>query len=211
MSENKTFTEKLFASGKNALNPIKLLARVFMFIVFGVLTAFPYLINALNKANFSGTVWYEKLFSFVAVASEATGKGMLIGFSSLFDIVFNKLGDGTMGAGDWIYGTLVLFFGIWVVYQPLAILFDIADLKQGAAYSKLWALLSSLVILIFLIAGAYFITDGQTLTSSIDSGDDIIADAQENIYNETDINVSDIVAVIDFNENEIQNETQAST
>lgn len=189
-NENSSFWDKLFRSGADALNPLTIIIRFAIFLGFGFLTAFPYLIRNLNQLNSKipdGVSLGVKAWYLFLALIETTSKGMVIGLSTLWDILLRlDIVIAEKLIGDIFYGVLVLILATLAIYTfPISTIFNFADLKKGAHYSKFWAFIFSVIIIIFIAAPlSNMWLEGDTLTSDIDS--DEKEDLEQKLENSTE-------------------------
>jgi hypothetical protein len=180
MNEKKGMWAKLLDSGADALNPVNILVKIVFFFTFAVLTSFAYIVKNLDTVFEAGGSWLTYFFAF----SKATWQGVAIGSSTLWHLLLNWEEKITIGHhyGTLAYAILVLILTTVIVYQVVAILFDIFDAQSGKHYPKIVAVLLSALIACFVLAPiSYNIVDGDTLTSNIKEADDF------GVLNETQI------------------------
>jgi len=179
MTETKT--NKLMESLLKELSIKNILIRIGLFIFFGVMTAFPYVIKNIDKAfvNAVGNLWWEKALSFLSIISISIFKGILIGLSTIADIGLKLLsGDGFLGTGGGtiIYGIFVLIFALFVVYQPVRFILNVFDTHGEEPSRLLVGGVSFMILLLVLIPSSFFFLEGETLTSRIEMTDKIMDD-----------------------------------
>lgn len=177
MAGNKSFGDSLL----DALSPGNVILKLFQFIIFGLLTAFPYLINNLNQVHgkvvAAGASGVGAAWLYVKALLGATWKGMFIGLSTLWDAMMNySTVIGERQIGTMFFVAIVLLFATLTVYQPIRLMFDILDRQKGEGHSAwLVGLVSLVVILIVAAPISSFVLEGQTITSGIaDDGQETV-------------------------------------
>lgn len=164
------FTDSLL----DALRPGNVILKFVQLIIFGLITATPYLIFNLDqvtgKVQAAGaTGFFMKALLYAKALMGATFTGMIIGFTTLFDTiihvstVFKEHMIGTI-----IFSAIVLLFGTLTVYQPTRLIFNILDMQKGRRHSRSLVIVTSLVLVVFVISPiSYLLNDGETITSGL--------------------------------------------
>lgn len=204
---NKSKSGSLADSFADAVTPSNILTKIFHFFVFGVLTATPYLVKNLDgvvsASRSAGAGWFGTLLAFFKALAASTWTGVGIALNTIFTtlINFNHVIADRM-IGTLLYTIVMFFFATLLFFQPLRLLFNIMDAKQGREHSKSFIFVVSVVVVILASALTYAITDGDTITSGIsDSGS--VEDVNDSVVPDLNVSVEtnesdDLIAVIDL-------------
>lgn len=195
--------------------------KFLMFLIFGVATALPYLVNNFDKVSLKvseqGLSGTATIFAYLLALSGAVKTGFFIGLSTVFDTLLNI----NTVLGDKMYGTLgfsiiVFIFGTLAIVQPTKLVLNIVDMQKGRKHSALFAFLVSAVLVFIIISPlSWLILGGETITSGM------IDSANKNLPGVDDINelinvsneMGGDMAIINLLEDNVnatqQNETQS--
>lgn len=163
--EKQNAFEKFFKSAGQALNPLNLILRLLFFVIFGFMAGLPYLIHNLNKINGSGGI-----MGYLYALVDAAWQAFFIGTSTIWDalIRMQEVFTAPIELGTVIYVSIVLLFGAYCIYQPVALFFNIFDQHAERKYVIL-PFVVSLLVLVFIIAPiSHNLTGGQTITSGLE-------------------------------------------
>ncbi len=181
--------------------------RVTMFIVFGLVTATPYLIYNLDMApsiveetGASGIgaawVWFKALMS-------ATWTGMFIGLSTVANTVMSFAKGDFPGWATTVFSGLVFLFATLTVFQPTRLFFNAIDMQKGRKHPA-WQIymISAVVVAVVLSPVAFWVNDGDTITSGVKDAyvDDLNSSVSDSLFiNGTDESSDgDLVSTIDM-------------
>lgn len=200
MPESESIGNRVFNSAKKALSPLNLLFKFSLFIIFSVLTAFPYLIKNIDgvwsKVIASGISSTGAIILMYLKALWGTmWQGVFIGLSTAWDSFLNFSTYSQQGLyGTLGYSIMVAIFATVAVYQPVSVLFDILDKTEGKNYSVGLAFFVSAMIVILGSPIAHYSLEGQTLTSGL------VQDAPtvDEIVNETVAEIPNDIPTLDL-------------
>lgn len=157
----------------NAFSPGNLLSRFIQFIIFGVVTATPYLVKNLDqvavKVQQTGAIGIWVVIAYFRALMSSTFQGLLIGLSTIFNTIINiNTVLAEQRFGTLAYTALVLIFATLFLYQPIRLIFNIIDMQKGRQHSAVMIGIISLIITMVVASPiAYLLNDGTTITSGI--------------------------------------------
>lgn len=172
MSQDLSAGDRFWNSTRDAFSVQNVLGTLFKFFAFALLSAFPYVVRNLDKVGeqVSGLNPFFVFLSFLKALGASMFTGMLIAASTAwqgitnFGALFDPIKFGTI-----FYLLLAIPALVFTVYQPISLIFNWLDLRQGRAYNPILALALTVILTIALAGTASFALDGQTLTSQIKS------------------------------------------
>ena len=204
MSNQRTegFLDSLF----DAVKPGNVISKLLQFLFFGLITATPYVVQNLDKVaqtvQDSGATGIGVIFTFFKALFGAMWIGVGIGLSTVFGTIIHiKDVIGELQIGTMIFSAIVIIFATLMIYQPTRLLFNILDLQKGREHSAVTIMAISLVLTLVVASPlAYLLSGGETITSGLDSDDEI--EQPEEIsgetMNETQTNETGIVNSINM-------------
>jgi hypothetical protein len=205
--------ESVLDSASDAFTGSNILYKFVMFVIFGIVTAFPYLVYNLDQVSLkvaeTGVTGLAMLWQYLLALGGASKTGFFIGLSSLFDTlirfpeVWSQRLLGTLG-----FSLLVLIFATATVFQPLRLLLNAIDMKKGRHHSRAMVVFFSVIVVLLLSPLAWLIMDGETLTTGIED-EQVVDTITEDLVNITEsiVEESPIINLLEEPEEELINET----
>ena len=147
--------------------------RFALFLVFGLITATPYLVYNFDavpqKVSESGASGWLMVFEFFKALTATTLKGMSIGLSTFTEAVFHiATVISEKQIGTMIFALVVVLFATASLFQPTRLFFNIIDMQKGRQHGRGFIILISAVIVVFVAAPlCWLFTGGETITSGL--------------------------------------------
>lgn len=162
---------KVVNSGRELVSPLMVLGALFRFLVFGVLSALPYIIVNLNKvgADLKGESFFRFILSLFFALGKATAKGVFIAGSTLWYSLTNmKDVFGGFRIGLWLYLLIVIPALLLTIYQPIKILTGLLDLgRKEREPNPVLALALAVMVMLMVAAISNWVNKGEIITSGV--------------------------------------------
>ncbi len=185
----RDYDDTLTDSAMDALSPMNVLKRIFLFLVFGILLGLKELISNLDAAGASGGGWL-----YLSAILGAVRHGVVIALGSMWIVLtqptqyFQANSYGSIAFAVFSLVMLVAFF-----YQPVSLVVNIFDGQRGQATGKILRIFVTLIIVVLLSCIVYYLGGQQTIVSTLSNLTDVanqtLQNATQGLGNVTVVNL----------------------
>ena len=186
---NKDFV----GSAMNALNPLNLLKRIFLFFLFAVVINLRQTITNLNdagKASLVASGLVKKLSLFVFALWDSLRGGVKIAFVSTWAVI-SDFGTfiSTMSIGSIFFSFLMMIGLVGLFFQPISLIINIFDGEASQGTSFFVRLIVTIIVVLIMCAFTFYLGGAENITqieeSTLPVLNDTINGTIDNIQNIT--------------------------
>lgn len=169
-------------SAVDALSPMNILKRVFLFLVFGVLLGLKYLIQNIDRVGRTG----GGFLNYVKAISSAMWSGVVLSLGSMWAVIINpSLYFETHSYGSIAFALFSLVVLVMFFYQPVSLIINIIDGRRGHATGVLLRLFVTSVFVLILSCITFYAGGQQTLVTPTGDLNNTITNATTTVVNTT--------------------------
>lgn len=156
----------------DALSPMNILKRIFLFIVFGILLALKTLVQNLDKVGRAG----GGIFAYIKAITGAMWQGVWLALGSMWSVIIHpNLYLQSHSYGSIAFAIFSMIVLIMFFYQPVSLAINILDGKKGHATGIALRIFVTFVIVIILSCIVYYAGAGDTITSALPTINDTVS------------------------------------
>jgi len=162
----------------DALSPMNILKRIFLFIVFGIVLALKTLVSNIDVVGRTGGGFW----AYLTAISSAMWQGVWLSLGSMWSVIvqpqlyFSTHSYGSIGFAIFSMAMLMLFF-----FQPISLLINIIDGQKGNATGTLLRLFVTFIVVMVLSCIIFYTGAGDTITSSLPAINDTVINVTTNV------------------------------